>query len=73
MAGDQEVPAGQPKYQVWPHPANRADAQFFVGEIVMFPREPGALNPHARFDERGVKTGYGLNNETPANERAGNR
>jgi hypothetical protein len=57
MAGDQEVPAGQPKHQVWSNPANRADAQLFVGEI----------------DERGVKTGHGLNNETPANERAGNR
>ena len=44
-----------------------------MGEIVMFPRELGAGNPHARFDERGVKTGHGLNNETPANERAGNR
>ena len=28
---------------------------------------------HARFDERGVETGHGLNNEAPANERAGNR
>ena len=44
-----------------------------MGEIVMFLREPGALNTHARFGERGVKTGHGLNNEAPANERTGNR
>ena len=28
---------------------------------------------HVRFDERDVETGHGLDNEAPANERAGNR
>ena len=34
-------------------------------------REPGAGNPPARFDERGVETGHGRDNVTPADERAG--
>ena len=37
-----------------------------------FLREPCAGNPHARFDKRGVETGHGAANETPADERAGN-
>jgi hypothetical protein len=32
-----------------------------------------ARNVHVRFDERDVETGHGLDNEAPANERAGNR
>ena len=35
--------------------------------------EPCARNPHARFDEREVKTDYGAASEAPADERAGNR
>jgi hypothetical protein len=35
-------------------------------------REPGAGNPHAGFDGRGVETGHGWDNEAPATERAGN-
>ncbi len=34
-------------------------------------REPGAGNPPARFDERGVETGHGRDGGTPADERAG--
>jgi len=34
--------------------------------------EPDAGDPHVRFDEREVKTGYGDARETPATERAGN-
>ena len=35
-------------------------------------RKPGAGNPPARFDERGVETGHGQASEAPADERAGN-
>ena len=34
--------------------------------------EPGAVNPHARFDERGVETEHGGDIRAPATERAGN-
>jgi len=34
--------------------------------------EPDAANPHVRFDEREVETGYGKASEAPATERAGN-
>jgi integrase len=35
--------------------------------------EPDALAAHVRFDERDVKTEHGLDNEAPADERAGYR
>jgi hypothetical protein len=35
-------------------------------------REPGAGDPHARFDGRGVETEQGGDNEAPATERVGN-
>jgi hypothetical protein len=35
--------------------------------------EPDAVNPHVRFDERGVETEQGKDNEAPATERAGTR
>jgi len=35
-------------------------------------REPGAGDPHAGFDGRGVETGQGWDNEAPATERVGN-
>jgi hypothetical protein len=38
-----------------------------------FLREPGAGNPHVRFDERDVETEHGEAIEAPADERAGNR
>ena len=44
-----------------------------MSEIVSFLREPDARNAPVRFDERDVETGYGLDNEAPADERAGNR
>jgi len=34
--------------------------------------EPGAGDPHARFDERDVETEHGSASEAPATERAGN-
>ena len=34
--------------------------------------EPDAANPHARFDERDVKTEHGPASEAPATERTGN-
>ena len=35
--------------------------------------EPDAGNPHVGFDERGVETEQGKDNEAPATERAGTR
>ena len=36
-------------------------------------REPDAVTPPVRFDERDVETEQGEPNEAPADERAGNR
>ncbi len=41
-------------------------------DCVRLLREPGAANPHARFDERDVETEHGSAREAPADERAGN-
>jgi hypothetical protein len=49
-----------------PRPQPQSLACFLV-------REPGAGNPHAGFDERGVETEHGEALEAPANERAGYR
>ena len=38
------------------------------GDCVSLFREPDAVNPHVRFDERDVET-----SEAPTNEKAGNR
>ena len=43
-----------------------------VGRSVKPVGEPGAANPHVRFDERGVETEHGAASEAPADERAGN-
>jgi hypothetical protein len=44
-----------------------------VGESVSLLREPDAGDPPVRFDERDVKAEHGLDNEAPADERAGYR
>jgi RNA-directed DNA polymerase len=44
-----------------------------VGESVSLLREPDAGDPPIRFDQRDVKTEHGLDNEEPADERAGYR
>ena len=36
-------------------------------------REPDAVTPPVRFDERNVETEHGAASEAPAHERAGNR
>ena len=72
-AGDQKYSDAYPARQAWSGPAYRADAQLFVGETVMFLREPDALIAPVRFDERDVETEHGRASEAPANERAGNR
>jgi hypothetical protein len=36
-------------------------------------REPDAVNPPVRFDEREVETEHGAASEAPASESAGNR
>ena len=43
------------------------------GETVNLVREPDAVNPHVRFDEREVETEHGDASEAPASESAGNR
>jgi len=44
-----------------------------MGDTVSLPREPDAVNPPVRFDERDVETEHGSASEAPANERAGKR
>jgi len=40
---------------------------------VSFLREPDAIAPHVRFDERDVETEHGEASEAPADERVGQR
>ena len=51
------------------NPSPTASALEFYPNV----REPDALVAHVRFDERDVETGHGLDNEAPADERAGHR
>ena len=44
-----------------------------VGRLEKPVGEPGAANPHARFDEGEVETGHGAISEAPTTERVGNR
>ena len=53
--------------------SGQTDTQLSVGESVSLLREPDAGDPPVRFDERDVKTEHGLDNEAPADERAGYR
>jgi hypothetical protein len=55
-----------------PQATSRARPRVQRGGACVLVREPGAGNPHARFDGRGVETGQGRDNEAPATERVGN-
>ena len=48
MAGVWEASSRKPAHHVWTCPAYSAEAQLFVGEVVMFLREPDAGKLHVR-------------------------
>ena len=49
--------------------ASRARPRVQRGGACVLVREPGAGNPHAGFDERGVETEQGEANEAPADRK----
>jgi len=49
-----------------------ADGVTQNNDVSLF-REPDAVTPPVRFDERDVETEHGPASEAPADERAGNR
>jgi len=51
---------------------DRVTREISVGNRVSLLREPDAVVPHVRFDERDVETEHGWASEAPADERAGN-
>jgi len=56
-AGHPEVSGSYPAQRVWTDLLDRADAQFFVGETVMFSTRAGCAKCACRFDERDVERG----------------
>ncbi|MEI8376218.1 MAG: hypothetical protein WCJ35_25640, partial [Planctomycetota bacterium] len=48
-------------------------SSLLVGETMNLVREPDAVNPPVRFDEREVETEHGEASEALADERASNR